>query len=275
MIKIIFDLLLIILYVLIIILFVRQYKSIKSPTEKILYYVFYTVMLIPVIIYYLDKYDLPSKFGLLKNNDSERWFVFIEVYLSSIIGSFISGIVLVLITFKQIRIQLDNSNDDKRIQNAPIFKYDIKNTIVSNAKPFIIKCGEDHLYSLFVNIENVGLNHARNIKIEVADNESILLQKTNLDDRQSIIKKNENVWIDLAFNFKHNEKKQMENTQNLFFNIYYDDLLKNKYVQSINIQVEPTNKTGSSYVGYMLDIKKIVINSEAFISWKLWLENKS
>ena len=139
---------------------IKMYKESKSLVERTLYILFLIVYFIPIIIYYLDKYDIPTKFGYTKGIDTNRWFDFISSYVVGIVGAIISGAILILITLKQIRTQIDNNNDDKRIQNAPIFDYVLSNKITANCKyNHEIKLKEDgELYHVFFKIENIGLN---------------------------------------------------------------------------------------------------------------------
>ena len=142
-----------------------MYKKSESFAEQVAYFALLIICFMPVIMFYLDIFDVPTLLGFAKTINTDRWFEFISSCIVGIIGALISGLILVLITLKQISIQIKNNNDDKRIQNAPIFDYALRNPVAETCKyNHEIKLKEDGVpFHVFFNIENIGLNHARNI----------------------------------------------------------------------------------------------------------------
>lgn len=210
---------------------IRMYKKSNSLVERVLYIVFLIVYFIPILVYHLDRYDIPTKIGYFNNIDTNRWFDFFSAYLISVVASIISGAILVLLTIRQIKIQIDSNNDDKRIQNAPVFDYTLSNSIVASCKySHSIEIGEQGKHQhVFFKMENIGLNHSRNINVLIkADGKKD--RKFSLNGYQSFIRKNELVWIDLIFSLDRNKKSKRKVT----IEVYYDDLINNKYVQKIN-----------------------------------------
>lgn len=235
---------------------VKMYKQSRSLVERTLYILFLIVYFIPIIIYYLDKYDIPTKLGYTNGIDTNRWFDFVSSYIVGIVGAIISGVILVLITLKQIRIQIENNNDDKRIQNAPIFDYVLSNQITVNCKyNHEIKLKEDgDLHHVFFKIENIGLNHGRNINILIKVDDEID-RDFSLNRYQAFIRKEEFVWIDLIFRLDVNN----ENNRKIVIEVYYDDLISNRYVQKINANFK-TIKDNSKSTRF--DITNLAIEQE-------------
>ena len=149
----------------------------------------------------------------------------------SIVASIISGAILVLLTIRQIKIQIDNNNDDKRIQNAPIFDYELCNdkNVICKYNHGVDIGEQGNQQHIFFKIENIGLNHSRNINILIkVDGKKD--RKFSLNGYQSFIRKNEFVWIDLIFSLEREKKSKRRVT----IEVYYDDMINNKYVQRIN-----------------------------------------
>lgn len=217
---------------------IKMYKESQTITERILYILFLFVYFIPIIIYLLDRYDIPTVIGLANGVDTHRWFEFVSSYIIGIMGAIISGIFVVLITLRQIREQIISNKEDKRIENAPIFDYSLKGSISNSNYQHTIEIGEQgDTYHLLFKVENIGLNHARNINvlIKIDDKED---RKFSLNGQQSFIRKNEAVLIDLILNLNKDNNKQRK----MIIVVHYDDLINNKYVQKINAVLSPINK---------------------------------
>ena len=86
-------------------------------------------MVVILVIYYLDRYNIPSKFNLTMNINTQNWLSLIGNYITGIISAIIGALVAVWTTIYQIRKNNEqNEKRDKenlRIQNMPILKYDI------------------------------------------------------------------------------------------------------------------------------------------------------
>lgn len=219
---------------------VKMYKESQSPTERVLYILFLFVYFIPIIVYLLDRYNVPTILGFANGININRWFEFVSSYIIGIIGAIISGVFVVLITLKQIRTQIKSNKEDKRIENAPIFDYSFRSSISRCNYSHTIELGEyGDTYHLSFKMENIGLNHSKNINvlIKVDEKED---RKFSLNGHQSFIRKNETVWIDLILNLNNNNQRK------IVVEVYYEDLLSNKYIQRINIIIIPINKNRSS-----------------------------
>jgi len=85
------------------------------------------ITLVPIVIYYLDRYNVPTYMGWATDVNSQNWLAFLANYSAGIMSAVIGAIVLVLVTIWQInRNKQDSIERDKqnlRIQNMPILKY--------------------------------------------------------------------------------------------------------------------------------------------------------
>lgn len=59
--------------------------------------------MVPIVIYYLDRYDVPTYLGWNINVDSQNWLSFLANYSAGIISAVISAVVLVIVTILQIK----------------------------------------------------------------------------------------------------------------------------------------------------------------------------
>ena len=150
---------------------VKTIKNADNLFEKTVYYSILFIIFVPIVLYLLDRFNLPSKFGYTINVNSSNWFTFISSYVGCILGSIISGIVLVGVTFSQIRRDEDRKKvetlEQRKANNMPILKYDIKfyekkpNTnILIMDRP---ENNSDDGCLIALDIENIGLNTAKNI----------------------------------------------------------------------------------------------------------------
>lgn len=237
---------------------IKMYKKAETITEKTLYILFIFVILVPIAVYFLDKYDVPTKIGHLNNINSNRWFNFISTYISSIVGTIVSGVILVLITMKQIQIQIESNNNDKRIQNSPILDYSLSVANNANYKYYhdVILKESGKQYHIRFKVENIGLNHCRNLnfKIKIDDEDD---HEFSLNKKQSFLKKDNFVELDLVFNLDSNKKVE----RNISITVTYNDMLNNKYMQNIKSKLYFTRKGLSKTI----NVDEIIIEQEKLI----------
>lgn len=263
-IKILINIIALIFSILMINKLYREYKKSETINEKVIFIIIVMIFLIPAIIYYADKYNVMSNLGLFENSDSERWFNFVETYISSLISAIIGAVALVLMTIKQLDLERDKNLFDKRIENAPIFKYEIDNRVVWPSHEFrIYNKVNGKPYGLTLTIENIGLNHAKNIEFEIYDGINKKGQKCSFDT-QSFLKKDEKKYIRLCFNYKYDTKSQKNNNKEIRIIVRYQDLLNNKYIQNIIVNAEITNNTKIECSGYELYIVSKSIDTEIY-----------
>lgn len=76
------------------------------------------------------------------------------------------------------------------------------------------------------------------------------------------MKKDDCKLVSFNFNYKYDIKTQKNNNRSIRIIITYEDLLNNKYSQTIDVSVEVTNKCIGKYGGYELYIVSTKINNE-------------
>ena len=257
-IKIIFK---IVFVIAMIFIYVKISKSTKNFAERFLNILIEIVVIVPFIIYDIDRYNIPTKYGYTNYVNSDRWFNFISQYVASIIGTILSGGFLLLITRKQIKSQTDSNNEDSRLQNAPILKYDITNKKKEcDYDEFTYEYGKP--YNLYFEIENCGLNHARHLRFEFYM-EGRKCIESHIRSQQSILKKDERIAFNLVINSVYDKENTELNRKKAQIVVHYKDLLNNSYVQTINLVLCMTNYFYSKFDGYQCDIEKVEIDDES------------
>ncbi|NCC71247.1 hypothetical protein EOM09_06715, partial [bacterium] len=232
------SLIIIIILTIVSIIFVKkQFNKSNSYVEKVLYIIWIIIFLSPLILYYLDRYNVPTLLKFNKNLSVDLWFNFLGNYLGNIIGVFVSCTVLLLITFKQFEVQENKNIELKRNENIPIIKYDVLLKKTNEFKEFLIfkESGKGDNYSLFLNIENFGFNHARNFAFKVSVDGIKNTKNFRLDDVQSILKKNESKLLKLDMILDDKGKALVKNID---IDVVYQDLIGNEYVQKLNLVIE-------------------------------------
>lgn len=257
--KIIIEILLyLILIVFIIVLYKKGYKSYKDEFSKLLYCLLLNSIIFLLIVYHLDKFNVPSMLGYTKNINSSDWINILTNFFITIISTLLSSIILLKITFKQLeetrKDNIELNNENHRIQNAPLLKYNftlehLEGVFTENQKWILINQDDinQHIDALefVISIENIGLNTARNVILTM---ESLLFNKKEIFEmfNQSSIEKDQIIKKEIII------PNVQEGTYKIFITVFYQDLLKNWYKQKIELIVSMTNIFDSSVRSYTI-----------------------
>lgn len=227
-------------------IFIKGYKDAKNEFEQVLYIVLSIAIMFPLVIYYLDRYNIPSRLGYTENINSSEWVSILMNYSAAIITAIIGAIFLVYVTFKQMnetyRDNIKLNNETQRIQNMPFLNYNfthekINEKLFGEKQKWIFSnhdAGNSDSIDFTMEVENIGLNAVRKIYLEV---ESELFNKKEIFElcNQSNIDKNE---------IKKKEfiiTNVSKGTYKIEIIVYYQDLLKNWYKQKIHLTISVTN----------------------------------
>lgn len=204
------------------------------------------VMFIVLIIYYSDRYDIPTKLNLTMNINAQNWLSFIGNYVSSVISAIIGALVAFWTTIYQIKKNNEENNrrdkENLKIQNMPILKYDINTERkgTRDLSELIVTNKENELgnaYNLNIILKNIGMNSIKNILIDFQSsviNNSIyrLLGKNAVNP----LEKGEVIELNKYFSLKPSDKYY-----EMIIVIYYQDVLSNWYKQKVEIHYNANN----------------------------------
>lgn len=258
-----------------------NYKQCKDYLEKILYILLIFVLIVPFIIYCLDRYNIPTYLGFCIDVDSQNWLAFIANYSAGIISATISAVILVIVTIEQIKKNNeDNIKRDKenlRVQNMPILKYSINTENKSKGELeelIVTNIDKGNTYNLNISIKNIGLNNVKNIKVDFKANlinSSVyrILGSHSIE----VLEKEEEIILNRFFALNSSEEPY-----NITIIVYYEDVLSNWYRQTLNINYTATSvlKTGENIGIAIYKVNKEEIIKESDIERNiLWIERRS
>ena len=247
-------------------IFVKGYNDSESDLEKALYIIMSVACMFPLLIYYLDRYNIPTKLGYTENIVSRDWVNIITTYSTSIISTLLSAIFLIFITFKQLReTSNDNirlNNETQRMQNLPYLQYDFTNEIIDknlcSDKIKLITINDNNndndSIDFTIKIKNIGLNTARKVIFEL---KSDLFEKEEYSElqNQGMLEKNETKEKEVII------LNVAKGTHRIEIIVYYQDLLKNWYSQKIYLVISVTNIYDSK-TGNCDHIDSFIVNDE-------------
>lgn len=251
----------ILLVVLLIVILNRWYfKQIDKKIdiyEKALYRILIVITNILLIIYYADRFDLPSLLKLADNVDTQNWLIVITSYIFSIISAAIGGLVALFVANKEIKTNNEQNQENNRIQNMPLMSYEFYSKNENNKS---IKLNTDiengTMGAINFTIKNIGLNTARNVKINI---ESHILKET-LEENYYILEKEETESLSFIGYFIINEEYKFK------IKIFYQDLLLNLYEQETDFTYKLSENTNGSEKENI--ISNILVKEEKLIKDK-------
>lgn len=235
----------------------KEYKLSKTIDEKILFFLILFIFLVPLLIYYIDIFDIPSKINWFKNSASERWFNFLVTYISSIFGAIIGAVALILMTIHQMDRQDEKDKEALRINNMPLLSYEISRNKgeVNLENLFITNCGKGNIVDFELKIKNLGMNAIKKAFIEFSSTDFSSSYYNWLASGGCIDKDD---CVKIYRYLKISEGKHIIRAV-----IYYCDLINNWYSQTVIINLESTNQFDKN--GRFFNIG-IVIEDEKFIN---------
>lgn len=214
------------------------YKGIKKADtviEKVADFILASIMIIILIIYYIDRFNIPTELGWNINVNTQNWLILLGEYATGIVSAIIGAIVAFWVTRKQIEDNNRINQENLRIQNMPLLKYNCNIEEKSDIRLIQLDTNfnddEGVSQSLDLSIKNIGLNTVRKlymtIKSDILEKEYDFALKN-----QGILEKNQEVIIPFVLRLKTNR------TYNFEIIIYYKDLLFNVYEQKILLNYE-------------------------------------
>lgn len=162
-------------------------KQAKNDLEKVLVIVLGTVTIAILVLWYLDKYNIPTA----------EWFDFIINFLVTMLATFISALLVLATTIGQIESGEENDQETRRINNMPFLEYKI--SITDN--------------TLNIKLKNIGNNTIKKYFIKIKN-------KNILTDYQNCLAVNEESKITYKLSPDENEIQIIVAYQDLLYNVY-------------------------------------------------------
>lgn len=226
---------------------ILNYNKCKTKGEKILFILYVIIFVTPIIIYYMDLWNVPTNMNMTKNVNSQNWLVFLANYSSSIVSAIIGATVSIWLVFLQIR--KNNEYTEKRdaekfrLQNMPLLKFECKNANNETVKRIALdtKVEDGVVQQINLIIKNIGLNTIRKSYMKIKSD--ILEKEYNFElGNQSSIEKNEEITMQFIL------KLFVDTTYKFEIVVYYQDLLFNTYEKKVILEYKVlTLNDGNNY----------------------------
>lgn len=232
----------------------KGYKECKDILDKILFISIYFVAFLPLIIFYLDKYNIPTLLRWANGVNTQNWLSFFSSYFSSIVGAIISAVVLIIVTVKQMdrtfKENQERDREERRINNMPLleYKFNTINSSLKNSHTFATLFNSGLVCKINFFIRNIGMNSVKKCYININSNEFIKEETIEIDSQSCIYKEDEKK-IKLIMVLE-------EGHYVLNLTVYYVDLLDNWYKQKIVLEFDV-------FESYFINIDNLIFRVES------------
>lgn len=256
--------------------FIQKYIKLKKDesdeTVKTIYDIFLIASSVPLLLYLMDKHNIPTQLGMVNNINSQNWLSFLGTYVSGMMTTLISVAFLIFVTREQlIKTFEDNkalNKENFKVQNLPFLKYALTHEPVIESQIMILKSKNKDSMPLEFNFEikNIGLNATKKTFFEVKGKGLKRSYRSELTG-VSCIEKNESKYITFYIDSLKNGEAELE------INVFYQDLFKNWYEQKVKIILEASDIHEGSNRLYNKNVK--VYDEKTIDVIPNWIENKT
>lgn len=239
----------------------------RDNIQKIVGIIVIIISNIFLLIYYVDRFNLPTILKISTNVDTQNWLIIITSCIASIISAAIGGLIAFRVARDQIEENNKQNSENLRIQNMPMLKYEIEAEGANDEKIdiehlIITNCDDKTArpYNLFISIKNIGLNNVKRIFVdfesEMVDSTYRIMGKHSLVS----IEKNETKQIYRYFALESGKEYEIK------LKVYYEDVLQNWYCQIVDINYNATEISNGSYpigiVNYKVNEEGLMDNKD-------------
>lgn len=261
--------LLIIILVITYFVFKKMYKKCEDNFEKILFWIYIVLSSFIMILYYCDKFNVPSALKWSENVDTQNWLTVLSNFGTTILAEVVGGFILIFVTKMQIdennSFNLKRDSEERRINNLPLLTYTFIEFYTGGDNEYFLPSNFDSgkRVDIVLKVKNIGMNAIRKCYIEISGETLKCNCYCPLDIQSSLDKGEEKIiafFIELPVNtYKYN------------FTFYYEDLLHNWYSQDLKLDYEVTNFSDglTNYVKYLYKLYDEKIIEEPKIKFNI------
>lgn len=214
-------------------------KKLQNIYEKTFYIFFVIVETFLILLYYFDRYNIPTFLKWNENVDTQNWLSILSSSGINILTEILGGLILVFVTIMQLRKTLDDNHqrdiEDRRINNMPLLSYRVNNYYLDNEKHHVLYTIYDNEITTQISLflKNIGMNTVRDCYIEI-DSKSMKKTFCSRLQEQGCIDKGEEKNINYLLNLSPGD--------HIFkITVYYGDLVNNWYFKKIELLFSVTN----------------------------------
>lgn len=232
-----------------------EYNQSKTINEKIVFLICLMSIFFPVIMFYLDYFDIPSKFGWTNNLKSNEWLNVLFTYTIGLISAIISAFMTIHSVQLTINTQEKDRINDNKKQALPLLKIEAEKEYDYRYKYLQFDClftEESKLRTrkdisdtakVTIKIKNVGMRELYDLYIGDIESSVFKEQKNYYHKICPIIYKNDCLNINLMFyemgiyDKDLSEEKYHTMINFITFNCFFKDCYNNWYYQTLRISL--------------------------------------
>jgi len=153
---------------------IKLYSKCENQFEKIFYVLFVIMETFIVVLYYLDRYNIPTLLGWNQNVDTQNWLSLLSEFGISVMVEILGGVILFFVTIMQINRTLEDNRDlekeERRINNLPLLKYTFYEQFFDSTNQKVLDTNIDDgvLNEIILGIKNIGMNTVRKCYIHIS-----------------------------------------------------------------------------------------------------------
>ena len=131
--------------------------------------IMFAMLIIPIIVFYIDYFNLGNWFGVQKLISKESWLSFFGTYVSAIFGAVLSAYVMIQMTNKQITVQrIEGCKPRLKLENITVLNesdnmYPLYGLVCENLKGQELLSTTYHNCLLRIRLQNIGIGLAQDI----------------------------------------------------------------------------------------------------------------
>lgn len=233
---------------------IKEYKKSKSIDEKVLFCGVGIVIFFPITMFYLDFYNIPSKFGWISKVDSSEWLNIIFTYVVGILSALIGAYMTIRSVKMSIEEQEKVRKNEEKIKALPLLKispeeqYDYRYKYMQFSCFFTEESKKRKrkdiadTANVTIKLQNVGMRELYDLYI--GDIQSSVFKEDNEYHKiYPVIYKDDYVCINLSFyemgSYDKDTSDEKYHTMVNFmtFNCYFKDCYNNWYYQTLQVSL--------------------------------------
>ena len=243
---------------------IKKIEKDKDIAIKVFGWVCLIISDIFLIIYYSDRFNIPTLLQMNNNINTQNWLNNISSFVSNILSATIGGMIAFGIARHEINENNKQNLENNRIQNMPMLKYNITTYVrgkeINRYNHIFTKydnVDNSGIYDILINIKNIGLNNVKRMIVDIQSECFINKDRAIGRDTQVPIEKGENIEIYRLFSLLKGKDYKM------FLNVYYEDVLQNWYLQEVEIKYTAND---ISYIEGCIGKVSYIVNEENLVN---------
>jgi len=233
---------------------IKEYKQYKTITQKVVFWIIVIACFFPIVIFYVDYYNVPTKLGWAKKMNVSIWLEIIMTYGVTIIVAIIGALVTIKSVQLSIDLQEERQLEEKKKEVLPLLKLEKgkENDYTYKYLQFDFLFTDEsknrkrkdipNTANVTIKIKNIGMRELYDFYI--CNIQSTFFKENNeIHSMYPIVYKDDSVCINLYFyemgSYDNDKRDDKYNTliSPITFDCYFKDCYENWYYQTLEISL--------------------------------------